>query len=123
MKTITMLAIAAAILVTASTTSVLAKSQETQAQLQAEAKVTLAAAQKTALAKVPNGKIKSGELEREHGKLVVVRHLDAALQKHHRGAGGCEDWKDRGRGNRDAEGSGERKGGGQEREEVSTSLQ
>jgi uncharacterized membrane protein YkoI len=38
--------------------------------LQTEAKVTQAAAEKTALAKVPNGKIKSGELEREHGKLV-----------------------------------------------------
>lgn len=32
--------------------------------------MTQAAAQKTALAKVPNGKIKSGELEKEHGKLV-----------------------------------------------------
>jgi len=70
MRTISMLAIAAAILVTGSTTSVLATSQETQAQLQAEAKVTQAAAEKTALAKVPNGKIRSGELEREHGKLV-----------------------------------------------------
>jgi len=70
MKAICMIAIAAAILVTGSTTCVLATSQETQAQLQAEAKVTQAAAEKTALAKVPNGKIKSGELEREHGKLV-----------------------------------------------------
>jgi uncharacterized membrane protein YkoI len=70
MKTISILAIAAAISVIGSTTFVLAKSQETQAQLQAGAKVTQAAAEKTALAKVPNGKIKSGELEREHGKLV-----------------------------------------------------
>lgn len=70
MKTIRMLAIAAAILVTGSTTLVLATSQETQARLRAEAKVTQAAAENTALAKVPNGKIKSGELEREHGKLV-----------------------------------------------------
>jgi uncharacterized membrane protein YkoI len=70
MKTTSMLAIAAAILVTGSTTSVLATSQETQAQLQTEARVTQAVAEKTALAKVPNGKIKSGELEREHGKLV-----------------------------------------------------
>ena len=69
MKTIRMLA-AAAILVTGLTTSVLTMSQETRAQLQAEAKVTQAAAEKTALAKVPNGKIKSGELERERGKLV-----------------------------------------------------
>jgi uncharacterized membrane protein YkoI len=70
MRTLTILSIAASILVAASTTSVRAASKETQAQLQAEAKVTEAAAQKTALAKVPNGKIKSGELEREHGKLV-----------------------------------------------------
>jgi len=38
MKTISMLSIAAVILVTGSTTSVAAVSQETQAQLQAEAK-------------------------------------------------------------------------------------
>jgi uncharacterized membrane protein YkoI len=70
MKTIRMPAVAAAILVTGLTTSIPATSQETQNQLQAEAKVPQAAAEKTALAKVPNGKIKSGELEREHGKLV-----------------------------------------------------
>jgi uncharacterized membrane protein YkoI len=70
MKTINSLAVAVAILVIGSTTSLLAAAQETQAQLQAEAKVTQAAAEKTALAKVPNGKIKSGELEKEHGKLV-----------------------------------------------------
>jgi uncharacterized membrane protein YkoI len=70
MKTITVLSIAAAILVAGSTTSTFAAQKETQAQLQAEAKVTQTAAQKTALAKVPKGKIKSGELEREHGKLV-----------------------------------------------------
>jgi uncharacterized membrane protein YkoI len=70
MKTITVLSIAASILVAGSTTSVRAASKETQAQLQAEAKVTEAAAQKTALAKVPTGKIKSSELEKEHGKLV-----------------------------------------------------
>jgi uncharacterized membrane protein YkoI len=70
MKTISMLSIAAAILVTGSITPVLAAAHEMQAQLQAEAKVTQAAAQSTALAKVPDGKIKSVELEREHGKLV-----------------------------------------------------
>ncbi len=52
------------------TSSALAKSNETQAQLQAQAKITQADAQKTALAKVPNGKIKSAELENEGGKLV-----------------------------------------------------
>jgi uncharacterized membrane protein YkoI len=38
--------------------------------LAAKAKVTQAEAEKTALAKVPNGTIKEGELEKEHGKLV-----------------------------------------------------
>jgi uncharacterized membrane protein YkoI len=70
MKTIIVLSIAAAVWITASTTSIFAAKKETQAQLQAEAKVTQAAAEKTALAKVPNGKIKSSELEREHGRLV-----------------------------------------------------
>ncbi len=52
------------------TSSALAESSETQAQLQAQAKITQTDAQKTALAKVPNGKIKSSELENEGGKLV-----------------------------------------------------
>jgi uncharacterized membrane protein YkoI len=70
MKTIRVVVVAAAILLSSSTISLRAASHETQAQLQAEAKVTQAAAEKTALAKVPNGKIRSSELEREHGKLV-----------------------------------------------------
>lgn len=43
---------------------------ETQAELKAQAKITQDEAAKTALAKVPNGKIKSAELEKEHGKLI-----------------------------------------------------
>src|SRR5215471_4381251 len=43
---------------------------ESQAKLQAEAKVTRADAEKVALAKAPNGTIKEGELEREKGKLI-----------------------------------------------------
>jgi uncharacterized membrane protein YkoI len=35
-----------------------------------EAKIERAAAEKTALARVPGGKIKEGELEQEHGHLV-----------------------------------------------------
>jgi len=35
-----------------------------------EAKVSMRAARATALAQVPGGKIRSGELEREHGKLI-----------------------------------------------------
>src|SRR5271154_6451742 len=41
-----------------------------QAKLMAEAKVSKDDAQKTALAKVPNGTIKESELEKEHGKLI-----------------------------------------------------
>lgn len=42
----------------------------TEAELMKEANVSKAQAEKTALAKVPDGAIKSGELEREHGKLI-----------------------------------------------------
>jgi hypothetical protein len=41
-----------------------------EAQLMKQAKVSKAQAEKTALGKVPNGVIKSAELEREHGKLI-----------------------------------------------------
>ena len=41
-----------------------------QAKLMAEAKVSKADAEKTALAKVPTGTIKEGELEKEKGKLI-----------------------------------------------------
>ncbi len=43
---------------------------ETQAQLKAEAKVSMADAKKTALAQVPKGWVKASELERENGKLL-----------------------------------------------------
>lgn len=39
-------------------------------KLEAKAKVSKAAAMKTALAKVPGGKVKEGELEEENGKLI-----------------------------------------------------
>jgi hypothetical protein len=41
-----------------------------EAALMKQAKVSKTDAEKTALAKVPNGTIKSEEIEREHGKLV-----------------------------------------------------
>jgi uncharacterized membrane protein YkoI len=41
-----------------------------QARLMAKAKVSRADAEKTALAKAPNGTIKEGELEKEKGKLI-----------------------------------------------------
>jgi len=44
--------------------------QAQQAKLMAQAKVSKEDAQKTALANVPNGTIKEGELEKEHGKLI-----------------------------------------------------
>jgi uncharacterized membrane protein YkoI len=44
--------------------------QAKQAKLMAEAKVSEADAQQTALAKVPGGTIKESELEKEHGKLI-----------------------------------------------------
>jgi hypothetical protein len=40
------------------------------AGLQAQAKISQADAQQTALAKVPNGTVKDGELEKEGGKLI-----------------------------------------------------
>ncbi|HWD92689.1 MAG TPA: PepSY domain-containing protein [Verrucomicrobiae bacterium] len=41
-----------------------------QARWMAEAKVSQADAQATAMAQVPNGTIKESELEKEHGKLI-----------------------------------------------------
>ena len=51
-------------------TSILFASGETEAQLQAQAKVSKVEAQKAALTKVPNGKVNSAELEKEHGRLI-----------------------------------------------------
>jgi uncharacterized membrane protein YkoI len=42
----------------------------TQAELEAQAKITKAEAQKIALDKVPGGNIKEGEIEKEKGKLI-----------------------------------------------------
>jgi uncharacterized membrane protein YkoI len=44
--------------------------ESSQAQLQAQAKVSQEQATSTALARVPNAKVHSAELEREHGRLV-----------------------------------------------------
>jgi uncharacterized membrane protein YkoI len=62
--------IGAAIILGGLTSSTLFAAGEMEAQLQAEAKVTKAQAEQTALAKVPHGTVKSSELEKEHGKLV-----------------------------------------------------
>jgi uncharacterized iron-regulated membrane protein len=44
--------------------------QPSQAELQAQAKVSQEQATQTARARVPDAEVKSAELEREHGKLV-----------------------------------------------------
>lgn len=62
--------IVAAIILVGLTSSTLFAAGETEAQIQAEAKITKAHAEQTALSKVPNGTVKSSELEKEHGKLV-----------------------------------------------------
>jgi uncharacterized membrane protein YkoI len=46
------------------------KKADTQASLQKEAKISEATARATALKEVPNGAVKSSELEREGGKLI-----------------------------------------------------
>jgi uncharacterized membrane protein YkoI len=46
------------------------KKAESQASLQKQAKVSEETARATALKSVPNGTVKSSELEREHGKLI-----------------------------------------------------
>ena len=55
-------------LVVAAVTTV--RAQPSEAQLMKEAKVTKSQAERTALTKVPNGIIKSAELEKEHGLLI-----------------------------------------------------
>lgn len=47
-----------------------ATSERKEAKLQAQAKVSRAEAEKIALAKVPGGTIKEGELEKEKGKII-----------------------------------------------------
>jgi uncharacterized membrane protein YkoI len=47
-----------------------ATEKQEQAALQAQAKVSKEQAQQTALAKVPGGTVKEGELEKEKGKLI-----------------------------------------------------
>lgn len=59
----------AAALVTVSVTGCETEKQE-QAKLQTQAKISKEQAQQTALAKVPNGTVKEGELEKEKSKLI-----------------------------------------------------
>jgi uncharacterized membrane protein YkoI len=61
------LAVGFALVVAAVTT---VQAQPSEAQLMKETKVTKSQAEKTALTKVPDGIIKSAELEKEHGRLI-----------------------------------------------------
>ncbi len=47
-----------------------ATEKENEAKLEAQAKVTRAQAEKIALEKVPNGTVKEGGIEKEHGKVI-----------------------------------------------------
>ena len=47
-----------------------ASRKETQAELRKDARITVAQARATALKEVPNGRVRSSELERENGNLV-----------------------------------------------------
>src|ERR1017187_6890009 len=70
-KMIVCSALAAALLAGCCTEKSEAKHKEAkQAKVAAEAKVSKDDAEKTALAKVPNGAIKEAEIEKEHGKLI-----------------------------------------------------
>jgi uncharacterized membrane protein YkoI len=60
----------AAFALVAATTSGLVAAEETEAHLLTEALVSKSDAEKTALEKVPDGRVKSAELEKENGKLV-----------------------------------------------------
>lgn len=51
---------------------------EKQAALQKEAKISEATARATALKEVPNGTVKSSELERENGKLIYSFDITVA---------------------------------------------
>jgi uncharacterized membrane protein YkoI len=70
-RSITLVAGIAALALSASAASAQATARhETQAQLRAEAKIPPATARATALANVPGGRVKTYELEREHGHLL-----------------------------------------------------
>lgn len=47
-----------------------ASEKQEQAELKAQAKISKAQAEQTALAKAPGGTVKEGELEKEKGKLI-----------------------------------------------------
>ena len=70
MKKFATIAAAAVLSAAAASGAAAQQGHETQAQLRREARVTEAQARRTALAAVPHGRIRSAELEREHGRLI-----------------------------------------------------
>ncbi|HVR82115.1 MAG TPA: PepSY domain-containing protein [Luteimonas sp.] len=62
--------VAAAVLFASAGVGFVHAGEPSQASLMAQTKITQAAAEKIALAKVPSGMVKSAELEQEHGALV-----------------------------------------------------
>src|ERR1017187_6690774 len=62
--------LAGAFLCAGLTSAVAAEKKDEQAKLEAKAKVTRTVAEKAALAKIPGGTIKEGEIEEENGKLI-----------------------------------------------------
>ena len=62
--------LAAAVLCAGITSAFAAEKKSEQTKLEAKAKISRTVAEKTALAKVPGGKIKEGEIENENGKLL-----------------------------------------------------
>jgi uncharacterized membrane protein YkoI len=67
--------VAAAFLLAAVTTSALTAAEQTEAQVWNQAKISKSDAERTALGKVPNGRVESAEPEKEHGELVRSFHI------------------------------------------------
>jgi len=59
-----------------------ATEKQEPARLESQAKVVRADAEKTALAKVPGGTVKEGEIEKEDGKLIWSFDLTTPHRRH-----------------------------------------
>jgi uncharacterized membrane protein YkoI len=76
MKHVAAVAIAIALSLGTAAAGTAQQRHETPADLQRQVRVTEAAARRTALAAVRNGRVKSHELEREHGHLVYSYDIE-----------------------------------------------
>ena len=72
------------------------KESQEQAKLQSQAKITMDQARETALKRAP-GKIESGELEREHGKLVYSFDIRKCKGHDNGSSGQCDQRQGRAR--------------------------